>query len=134
MAYRLPYGYGRFVLYDSKTQKIKHVLAHRFSWQISNGPIPKSFNVLHKCDNPSCVNPSHLFLGTYLDNAIDRDAKKRGNWHHGEAHYKAILTAEDARNIREQLRVGVKAIRLAEQYNVNRGTISCIKHNQSWKT
>ncbi len=66
-------GYGSF----------DHRKAHRVSWEMHNGPIPQGAGahgtcVLHKCDNPSCVNPTHLFLGTNRDNAIDRERKGRG--------------------------------------------------------
>ncbi len=73
--------YGRF-----RVGK-KGILAHRFSYTINVGKIPEGLCVLHKCDNPSCVNPEHLFLGTYLDNVRDcikkgRDNKKfRGRTH-----------------------------------------------------
>lgn len=53
-------------------------LTHRVSWEIHNGPIPSDALVLHRCDVRSCVNPAHLFLGSYSDNAIDRDRKRRG--------------------------------------------------------
>lgn len=53
-------------------------LAHRVAWMITNGPIPDGLCVLHRCDNPPCVNPAHLFLGTVQDNNADRDAKGRG--------------------------------------------------------
>jgi hypothetical protein len=66
----------------------KMVGAHRVSWEIANGPIPVGGDyhgtcVLHRCDNPLCVNPSHLFLGTNDDNTKDRDAKGRARWQRG---------------------------------------------------
>lgn len=64
-------GYGMF--YASK-----RVYAHRFSYELHIGPIPQSMHVLHNCDNPSCVNPSHLWIGTNVDNIHDRMNKGRG--------------------------------------------------------
>lgn len=57
----------------------EQILAHRVAWTMANGPISQGMNVLHKCDNPLCVNPSHLFLGTQLDNATDKYRKGRAN-------------------------------------------------------
>lgn len=66
-------GYGYYSL------RGKTVYAHRYSWQISNkAEIPKGKVIMHSCDNPSCVNPAHLSLGTYTDNAQDRQMKNRG--------------------------------------------------------
>ncbi len=67
-------GYGRIKI------KGKTLLAHRVSWNIHFGQIPEEMNVLHRCDNPPCVNPLHLFLGTVLDNVRDRDSKGRNGY------------------------------------------------------
>ncbi len=53
------------------------MLAHRAMWEVSFGPIPSGSNVLHRCDNPGCINPGHLFLGTQRDNIDDMIAKRR---------------------------------------------------------
>ena len=67
-------GYGKFKMRGKTLQ------AHRLSWVIHNGIIPEGMCVLHHCDNPPCVNPAHLFLGTILDNNRDRDAKGRNGY------------------------------------------------------
>ncbi len=66
-------SYGRLKL-DGE-----YVGAHRIAWILEHGPIPPDRVICHRCDNPSCCNPRHLFLGTHLDNARDREAKGRGN-------------------------------------------------------
>lgn len=68
-------GYGIYVY------KQKNYLAHRFSWSLKNGDINKGLHVLHKCDNPACVNPDHLFLGTQSDN--NKDCKSKGRHKNG---------------------------------------------------
>ena len=94
VAYKRPDGYGQFYL-DGKT-----VTAHRTAWQLTSGRIPNGLCVCHKCDNPSCVNPGHLFLGTMTDNIRDRDAKGRNGSNQGENGPTAILTEKDVLDIR----------------------------------
>jgi len=67
---------------------------HRVSWELHYGPIPKGMSVLHKCDNPPCVRPDHLFLGTQQDNLQDMRNKGRHRWGLGERHAHAKLTTE----------------------------------------
>ena len=68
------FGYGWITI------RRRAVLAHRFAWIRANGPIPDGMDVLHRCDNPPCCNPEHLFLGTRADNAKDMIAKGRAAW------------------------------------------------------
>ena len=78
-------GYGMF----ARDRGGKSIRAHRFSWELHFGPIPDVLIVLHKCDTPACVRPDHLFLGTHLDNAQDRNRKNRqatGTRHGSKTH------------------------------------------------
>ena len=73
-------------------------IAHRLAWTLTNSPIPRDMFVLHRCDNPPCCNPAHLFLGTQTDNMQDMTAKGRGKF--GERNGRAKLTSEDVRTMR----------------------------------
>ncbi len=79
---KLPKGYGRIGAGVGKSKKV--LLAHRLSYEIHYGPIPDNVLVCHSCDNPNCVNPSHLFLGTHKNNFDD--AKKKGRIATGDRH------------------------------------------------
>ena len=105
---------GRYVSgYGTFRHKNKSYYAHRMSYEFVIGPIPQGKHVLHKCDNPPCVNPDHLFIGTPLDNARDRAAKGRQVLNlknlrkalPGEGHYNAKLTWEKVRSIRKEHKV-----------------------------
>jgi len=93
------------------------VAAHRFAWELAYGPIPHGMQVCHHCDNRRCVRPDHLFLGTALDNARDRDTKgrQRGN---------LKLDAADKARIRARHAAGgISMAALAREYRVCRPTI-----------
>lgn len=115
-------GYGNF----------KGKLAHRVSWELANGEIIKGLCVCHKCDNPACVNPNHLFLGTQLDNMRDMVSKGRGHDHHGENNPKAKLTEKDVFQIHRLKNSGVSNREIANDFGVTSTTISYILAGKTW--
>ena len=117
--------YGRITLCGNGARK--HLRAHRISWEIHYGPIPEGMGVLHNCDNPPCVNPHHLFLGTPGDNARDRASKGRGV---GRAKLKEKQVVE----IKELYRRSSLVQReIADLYGVARSTIGGILLGATWK-
>lgn len=125
------YGYGRF-RFAGWMQ-----FAHRVAYQLYIGEIPDGLYCLHHCDNPSCVNPGHLFLGTQSDNMRDRDNKGRGGGGgaapYGERNGKAILTEDKVRTIRTMWSTGTRQSSLAREFGVAQSTISGIIHFRNWK-
>lgn len=109
-------GYGLFR--DSPTS---WALAHRYSYELHHGPIPEGLIVLHSCDNPSCVNPAHLSLGTHQDNSDDMVSKGRHRQGHKE------LDAKQAELVRWYLELGLSQDVVATLMGVSQGTISKIK-------
>lgn len=99
----------------------RHVMAHRISWELARGPIPEGLNVLHKCDNPPCIRPSHLFLGTQAVNAWDMVLKGRAKRTplRGIAHPRAKLTDEQVAEMRRLSAAGVSAAELGRRYGVS---------------
>ena len=118
-------GYGR--IGESVTRKILY--AHRVSYAIHYGPIPDGLCVLHKCDNPGCVRPDHLFLGTEKDNAIDRQNKGRSNPRKGEKHGRAKITESNVTEMRRLWASGWTAKELADKYKISEShTISTVSY------
>jgi hypothetical protein len=105
---------------------------HRVSWELYYGKIPEGLCVLHKCDNPCCVNPEHLFLGTYKDNAVDMGQKKRNKIFTGEDHRWSKLTSKDVEYIRSMQHVLYQK-ELALLFNVSRTCIQSIQYYKTWK-
>lgn len=124
-------GYGAIAV---RVPGRRHRLApaHRVSWELHNGPIPDGLQVLHRCDNPPCVNPAHLFLGTNDDNVADMLSKGRNLVGQRCAH--AVLTAEDVRRARVLFRSGTPLGDISRQLGgVNRGTIRSAINRSTWK-
>lgn len=105
--------------------------AHRFSYELHFGPIPAGMFICHKCDNPLCSNPAHLFVGDRYDNANDMKAK--GRCHLGEKHGNAKLTAEDVVEIRKLAATGMTQTALAQQFGVTRSGIASIVQRTCWQ-
>lgn len=133
-------GYGRFTL-----TRRKSVRAHRMAWELEHGPIPDEMCVLHECDNRLCVRPSHLFLGTNVDNMRDRDAKGRQakgdrsgartmpeRRPRGEGHSRSRLTDESVRVIRVRVAEGDLQRKIAEDLGVSLPTVNNVVTGRSW--
>lgn len=119
-------GYGQIVY------RRKHMETHRASWIAFKGDIPSGLHVLHRCNTPSCVNPDHLYLGTYLDNTADRIAagtQSRPPRNIGEGHGRAKLKEDESR----QIKFGsLSASECAQFYNVSMPTVYAIRSGRNW--
>lgn len=109
------------------------IRAHRASWMIHKGDIPKELIVLHNCDNRSCVNPDHLRLGTHKDNADDKYKRGRSNHHHGESHFFSKLDNEKVKQIRCCLGKGISCRELSKKFNVSWHAIYNIRSGKTWR-
>ena len=103
--------------------------AHRVAWVLYRGKIPRGKKVLHRCDNPPCCNPEHLFLGTQADNVADMVTKGRRARNVGTQK----LSMTDIVSIRAMAASGAKQTQLAELYGVNQPHISRVVRRESWK-
>jgi len=124
------YGYGAISEHRYTWRASK---AHRVSWELHNGAIPRDLCVLHHCDVRICVNPQHLFLGTRGDNA--RDAAQKGRMSKIPRRNNVTLKEKDVMLIRELRRrkCPVTAKRLGDWFGVSGSAVSHIWHNRKWK-
>ena len=120
-------GYGNIGLERQRKQEY----AHRISYRLHVGEIPKGQYVLHRCDNPSCVNPSHLFVGTQRANLADMASK--GRHLYGEKNAKAVLTEADIPKIRQLCASGMAQWEVGRMFGVSQITVSRIMRGKRWK-
>lgn len=118
-------GYGHII-----ADKV-HYAAHRASYMLYIGDIPDGMVVCHKCDNPPCVNPAHLFLGTKADNSSDMVRKARSA--RGEKNAKAKLTEDQVREVLRLRKSGLTLQALADRFKVTKKAVHFIITGKNWK-
>ena len=128
---RTPKGYGK-VHFKGRTKR-----AHRISYELAHGPIPNGLTVCHTCDNPPCINPAHLFLGTNADNRRDMMAKGRScapkRPASGERNGFAKLTAAIVREIRALAAAGsLTKVEIGRRYGISGAHVANIASGRSW--
>lgn len=121
-------GYGQIRTAGAGSKMIK---AHRLSWIIHNGPIPTGMCVLHRCDNPPCVNPRHFFLGTNVENT--EDSVMKGRRAKGERIARATTTARQAREVKRRRKDGQKSSEIARELGLTKDVVYQIVRGRTWK-
>lgn len=120
-------GYGAFKV----SREGNNIAASRAAWIVTFGEIAPGLFVCHRCDNPPCCNPAHLFLGSDLDNK--RDSMQKGRHAFGERSSSAKLTVDQVREIRHLAAAGVNDCELGRRFNMGRSTIRNIRVKNTWK-
>ncbi len=125
-------GYGWFYLCG------KMYRAHRISWVVENGSIPEGKLILHKCDNPPCVNPGHFFIGVQKDNVLDMERKSRashpsGAFHGSRTHpEKLSLTDLKVLEIRKCYSEGESQVKIAGRFGISQSQVSRTINRRNW--
>jgi len=121
-------GYGIMCM---KKHFKRQTSAHRISWTLINGKIPELKEICHKCDNPRCVRPDHLFVGTHKENMNDRDGKNRNA--KGELNGRSKINSNDVIKIRKLSESGLKYTKISNMYKIDRKTVKDIVVRKLWK-
>lgn len=130
-------GYGKI---NPGGAGLSPLRAHRVSYVFAYGPIEDAIKVLHRCDNPPCVRPAHLFIGTVADNQRDMVLKGRGSkgerhrarMQRGERHHNAKLTEGKVRDIRRRRSAGATYNELIKDFHVSKSVIACVVNRKTW--
>lgn len=120
-------GYGQFRIPGTR----RNVYAHRMSYELHKGPIPKGMMVCHSCDNPLCVNPDHLFLGDAWINL--KDMASKGRHLYGERNSQAKLTARRVHAIHRAAERGDSQRKIAERFGIGQMTVCRILKGDRWR-
>lgn len=130
--HRTRLGYGRLKI--GHRPKARSAEAYRISWEIHHGPIPEGLCVCHRCDNPPCVRPDHLFLGTHRDNMLDAAAKGFMGRARAERNGNARLTWEIVRDVRRLYATGLYSQKqLAERFGMCPASAHNVVTGKYWR-
>ena len=120
-----PMGYGRYRLPE------RAVFAHRYAYELVHGPIPDGLFACHRCDNPGCVNPAHIFLGTHDDNM--RDMVSKGRHTAGDKNASRKVSAIEVTQIRARRDAGETLKAIGDSYGITRQAVHLIVTRQTWR-
>lgn len=122
--------------YGTFTVKKRGILAHRFSWLLATGALDPAVKICHRCDNPPCVNPAHLFPGTQAQNLADMRAKGRGRFNRfksGTAHPNAKINEDVVRQMRALRADGLSFARIGAAFGVHASTAHSAIRGHTWR-
>ena len=115
------------IFYKGKVCPMSHYIYEKYN----NIEIPEGLIIRHTCDNPACISPKHLLIGTRIDNVKDRDERNRTA--KGNNHFRSKLNEKQVKEIRIKLEQKILVVQIAKEYNINKNTVYSIKYNKNWK-
>lgn len=126
-----PSGHGQFRIGSKKDSSMRSVPAARVAYELTYGPMEEGLEACHKCDNPPCCNPSHIFPGTHKENMEDMANKGRSS--QGERDSQAKLTADQVRQIRQLCAEGMTQENVGKHFGITQGAVWLIVTRKRWK-